>query len=278
MALTNFAEIFSPVLLQALRDRLVYSRFFNNDYQGNVTYGNKVAIVNLDAVTVGPYTRDTAIDYELASDTKQSLLIDQQQYFAVSVDDIDAVQSNANILGGLAADGAFQLAKTMDTFLAGVVSAGAGIVSGLGTSGAPLAITSADVKALLLTIGRKLDEANVPRQGRAVAVPPWFLEKIVLAGITDSTANQDMLLNGSAGRFLGFDVLVSNSVPVDTAKFQIVAGTNLGATMAMQLAKTEQIRLESHFADAIRGLAVYGGKVTRAGTIAKAWVTEGPEA
>lgn len=278
MAITNIPEIFSPILLEALNSRLAYSALFNQDYQGSVTYGNKVNILSLDPVTVGNYVVDTPIDYQLLSDSKQELDINQQKYFAISLDDIDEIQSNADLMGAMARNASYQLQKTIDGFLATTASAGAGIVSGLGTTSVPLAINSANVKKTLLTIGRKMDEALVPRAGRVIIVPPWFVEKIVLAGILEATNNSEMLLNGYAGRYGGFDIYMSTNVPNTTgAKWQILAGTSIAGTMAVQLSKVETIRLETHFADALRGLAVYGSKITRPTTLAKAICDEAAE-
>ena len=278
MAITNIPEIFSPILLEALNSRLAYSALFNQDYQGSVTYGNKVNILSLDPVTVGNYVVDTPIDYQLLSDSKQELDINQQKYFAISLDDIDEIQSNADLMGAMARNASYQLQKTIDGFLATTASAGAGIVSGLGTTSVPLAINSANVKKTLLTIGRKMDEALVPRAGRVIIVPPWFVEKIVLAGILEATNNSEMLLNGYAGRYGGFDIYMATNVPNTTgAKWQILAGTSIAGTMAVQLSKVETIRLETHFADALRGLAVYGSKITRPTTLAKAICDEAAE-
>ena len=278
MAITNIANVFSPILLEALNARLTYSALFNTDFQGSVTHGNKVSILNLDPVTVGAYTIDTAIDYQLLSDTKQEMAINQQSYFAVSLDDIDRVQSNADLMGAMARNASYQMQKTIDGFLATTASAGAGIVAGLGTSGTPLEVNSANVLDVLRNISRKLDEANVPRSGRSIIVPPWFAQKILLAGIVEATNNSEMLLNGYVGRYAGFDIFMTTLVPNTTgAKWEILAGTNIAGTMALQLSQVEKIRLETHFADAIRGLAVYGSKITRPATLARAICNEAAE-
>ena len=277
MAITNIPEVWSPVVLEALRKTLVYNRMFNADYQGDVRFGNQVSILSLAPVTVNDYTRYDDITYQAPDDSAQILPIDQEAYYACTVDDLDSLQSNADLLGALARDAVYQMANKIDGYLAGLLNAGAGIVSGLGTSGTPLSISSDDVKALVLTIGRKLDEANVSRMGRAIAVPPWFVEKMVLAGIDIQSNNDEIVSNGYVGRMLGFDILMSNNAPVTTGKYSIIAGTNIGATMAMQLNRAETLRLPNTFADAIRGLACYGGKITRPATIAKAIVTEGAE-
>ena len=47
------------------------------------------------------------------------------------------------------------------------------------------------------------------------------------------------------------------------AQYKILAGTTHYATFASQFVKTETLRLESRFGDAVRGLKVYGYKVVQ---------------
>ena len=62
----------------------------------------------------------------------------------------------------------------------------------------------------------------------------------------------------------GFQVSLSNNVPNTTGtKYKIIAGTNRAASFAEQILKTEAYRPEKRFSDAVKGLHVYGAKVTQ---------------
>ena len=265
----------------ALQKELVYSRIFNRDYEGEVTPGASVKIVSQGShVTIGDYTRESDIAWQFVSDDSQTLLIDQEKYFAISVDDLDALQSKPNSLAAYAVDAAYQLSDTIDQFLVSKLAGASGaITADLGDNTTPLEINSANIGSTLRLIARRLDDAKVPRQRRVVVLPPWAVEDLVTANIADASNNAEELTNGFVARYAGFNILMSNNVP-NTAgdKHKIVAGSDIAATFAIQMNKTEQMRLESKFADGIRGLAAYGAKVTRPGALAVATWNEAAEA
>ena len=80
--------------------------------------------------------------------------------------------------------------------------------------------------------------------------------------------NRAVLENAIVGQAAGFNVFVSNNV-VNTsgAKYKILFGHAAAWTMAMQIEKIEAFRMEKRFADAVKGLNVYGAKVVRSGIL-----------
>ena len=54
--------------------------------------------------------------------------------------------------------------------------------------------------------------------------------------------------------------------------------TNISATMGLAINQTETVRHQTQFADKLRGLAVYGAKVTRPAALAVATCNEADEA
>ncbi len=271
--------IVGEAILESLRENLVYGSLFNEDYIGDVKPGNAVKIPSIGSVTIGNYTAYTDMDDEAVSDSSQTLSIDQQKYFSIVMDDVDAAMSKPRVMAAYAREASHQMQATIDSYLAGVLAAGGTITTDLGDDTTPLEINSANVGSTLRLIARKLDDAKVPRAGRFVVVPPWMVEDLVSANITDSTNNVDAISNAMVARYGGFDVLMSHQVPnTESAKYKIVAGTNLSATMALAIDQTELIRHPTQFADKLRGLAVYGSKVTRAAALAVATCNEAAEA
>lgn len=271
--------IVGDAILENLRENLVYSSLTNEDYLGDVAPGNTVKIPAIGSVTVDDYTVYTDMADEAVSDSSQSMSIDQQKFFSIVIDDVDAAMSKPAIMAAYAREAAHQMRATIDTFLATTISAGGTITSDLGDGSTPLEINSSNVGETLRLMARKLDDALVPRQGRYVIVPPFFVEDLVMANIVDSTNNTSELTNAMVARYAGFDVLMSHQVPNDSGdKWKVVAGTNQATTMALAVNKTEMIRHPSQFAEKMRGLAVFGAKVTRADTIAVATVNEAAEA
>ena len=270
----SIPTIVSSAILETLQNELVYSRLFNQNFTGDVVPGNTVKIPSIGSVTVRDYSVYTDMLEEEASDASQSMVIDQQKYFNIVLDDIDAAMAKPEILAAYAREAAYQMRDTIDAYLGGVAAAGS-LVTGLGDGTTPLSISDANVESTLIRMARLLDENNVPRAGRVVVVPPWFVEVLVTGNLTTKTDNLREAENGTVGRFAGFDILMSNNVP-NTAgdKWKIVGGSNVSATMALAINKTEVLRHEKQFADKLRGLAVYGSKLTRATTVAVATCDE----
>ena len=267
LSAATIPTIVSSGILESLKENLVYGRLLNDDYLGDVIPGNAVKIPSIGSVTVSPYTVYTDMDDEEAEDSSQSLTIDQQQYFSIVLDDIDAAMSKPAILAAYAREAAHQIQKKIDGYLAGILSAGT-LTTGLGDGTTPIEVNSANIGSQLSAMAVLLDNALVPRSGRYVVLPPWAVEKLVLANIADSTNNVGELAEGFVARHAGFNVLMSPLVPNTAgAKYKIIAGSNISATKAIGINKTEIIRHPTQFADKLRGLAVYGAKLTRAATV-----------
>jgi len=281
MALTahTIPTIVSGAILDSLKENLVYSRLFNTDYLGDVRPGNAVKIPSIGSVTVDSYASYTDMTDQEVEDASLSMAIDQQKYFSLVIDDIDSAMAKPNVLAAYAREAAFQLQKTIDGYLSSVLVAGGTLTTGLGDSTTPIEVNSANIASQLFQMSRMLDEALVPRGDRFAILPPWAVEKLTLAAVNVATANGDALANGAVGRFAGFNVLMSPLVPNTTAaKYKIVAGANLSATYAVAIDKSEIIRHPTQFADKLRGLAVYGAKVSRPATLCVATWNKAAEA
>jgi len=71
-------------------------------------------------------------------------------------------------------------------------------------------------------------------------------------------------VNGFIGRIGGFNVYESHNVKNTSGDhYKVIAGTNAACTLAIQINKTEGYRPPKRFADAVKGLSIYGAKVTR---------------
>ena len=84
--------------------------------------------------------------------------------------------------------------------------------------------------------------------------------------IEGTEAGHNTLLNGVVGQVRGFTVVKSNNVPRKSASpdtQSILAGTNAAVTFAQQVSKVEAMRMQTDFADMVRGLDLYGAKVIR---------------
>lgn len=280
MAISNFVpEIWSALILKNLRDSLVYGQagIINRDYEGDIAQaGDTVHITSFTDPAVRSYTKNNNISWDLLSDATRALLIDQADYFAFTVDDVDKRQALPGFVAEASRGAAYNLAAELDDYISGLMYAA---VNGTANDyGAFVAdISDATAYKLFVELRTILNRDNVPSQGRWVIVPPELTaallqdSRFVNASASGST---DALRNGLVGRIAGFDVFESNVTPDPTAStYAVIAGHPVATTVAEQISETEALRLENQFGDGVRGLHLYGGKVVRPSCLAMASVT-----
>lgn len=264
MAFTNFIpEVWSARLLEHLGNVHVYSALLNRDYEGDIrAYGDTVHINQIGVIAINDYTgEDLAAPEELDS-TMMELKIDQAKYFNFQVKDIDNAQSNPKVVDAAMQRASYNINDVIDNYLAGLLLAG--VKSGSTITAQTL--TSANAYDYLVDLGVLLNEHNVPMLGRWVVIPPWFHglllkdERFVGNG---TGYNQAILQGGWVGDAAGFRIHLSNNVPESAGSYSVIAGTNAAGSFAEQLVELEAYRLEKNFSDGLKGLHVYGAKVTQ---------------
>lgn len=283
----SIPTIVAKMVLEQLQKKLAFSKLFNSDYVGEVSYGSSVKIVSIGTINVTPYTRYNPLTWQQVEDDSVTLPIDEGESVSFAIDDLDAAQARPSILAPYIRQSAIDLRDTIDQYLALTISEQTDpIIDELGTDESPLDINSANIGSTLIRMARLLDDAKVPREKRAAILPGWTFEDLVLASITEITDNKQIAANGWVGRYSGFDLYLSHNITsgdtVDeggsgTAD-RIVAGSPISGTMAVQVEKEEILRLQAYFADGFRALVAFGAKITRPDTICVATCDEAAEA
>lgn len=268
--LNNFIPtVWSAQLLVSLKKALVYGQpgVANRNYEGEISaYGDTVKINSIGTVTIGDYTKNSNMSSpETLTDQTRTLTIDQSKYFNFQIDDIDRAQQNPKVMQQAMAEAAYALRNTADQFIAALHT---DISNTLGTTGSPETFSAvSDAYDAIVDLSVLLDENNVPEAGRYVIVPAWYQglllkdDRFVGSG---AMAADDRLLNGAIGRAAGMNILISNNVAQDTNDdYKIIAGYEGAITYAEQIMDVEAYRPELRFADALKGLHLYGAKVVR---------------
>ncbi len=272
MALNFIPQVWAAQILTSLKKNLVYAQLgvVNRNYEGEIKQkGDSVRIRSINRPTIATYTRNsTAITPENLTDAERTMLIDQSKYFAFEVDDIDAAQEANDSLTEATTEASYGLRDLADQLVAGLYS-GAASANAIGT----VSVTTAALAyTQIRKLKTKLDEANVPQEGRWVVVPPWYegllLEEDKFVRV-DASGTSEGLRNGIIGRALGFNVMASNNAPLVTGDdYAVMAGHPSAISFAEQIVKVEKYRPESGFSDAVKGLHVYGAKLVRPTAIA----------
>ena len=307
MSVLNFKpEVWSKVILGALQKNLVFGgpMVTNDDYEGEIAGpGNVVHITQFADPVISEYNQGQALNYQALSDAGMDLAIDQQKSFSFQIDDVDKRQAAGDMQSYLEERASYRFADVADQFIASLYTgvAAANIVTGNNGTGSSLSGTGSSSNAInpqpyggasshpadfytqvLLPLKVRLTQANVPMQGRYCIVPAWaeaLLEQTqAFVSVTDMQGQaSDVFQNGLIGRAAGFNILTSNnSVEYDTSttngSYIVQAGHSMAITFGEQIVQTEALRLIDYFADAVRGLHIYGAKLVRPDAIAVAGV------
>ena len=94
----NFSPvIYSQKVQQAFRKSSVAESITNNDYFGEIAnFGDTVRIIKEPEITVRAYSRGTTVTPQDLDDEDFTLVVDQANYFAFKMDDIEEAHSHIN--------------------------------------------------------------------------------------------------------------------------------------------------------------------------------------
>jgi hypothetical protein len=262
MAIDNFIpEIWSAAVETEFLAAQVVIPTLNGKYDGEATRGNTVKITGAVTPTITDYSSTRTVTAEAMNDDGQDLAIDQEEAFAFIVDDIDRVQA-AGTMEDWTASAGRALAESAEDYLLGKFLTESWTLNVTGAS--PLTIDSyADAKAAALKVGTFLNNKKIPTGDRFLVVNPAFAEYLI-DGLSESALQsaENELRNGQIARVWGFNVLQSPLLG-DQSKPTCVGYHTASAAYVGQIAQTEALRHQTKFADIVRGLNVYGAKVTR---------------
>ena len=261
MAIDNFIpEIWAAGVTQSFIANQVVIPTLNNAFTGDVTRGNQVHIINATTPTIVDYSSTRTISAEALNDTEVLLDIDQEKAFSVNVDDVDRVQASSEFAPWVDSAGR-ALAEDAENYLIDVMLNG----STQGNPGNVVVDTADEAKAAVRAVRKLMANNKVPAAGRYLVVNPDMTD-LLIQGLDDaSVAGTDSeLRNGVIGRLYGFTVIESPLLqPVGTARPTLIGYHESMVGFVNQIQSLESLRNPTKFADIVRGLNVYGGKVIK---------------
>ena len=272
----NFTPvIYSQKVLKFFRTASVSEAITNTDYAGEIeNYGDTVRIIKEPVVTVSAYARGAMTNIQDLADDDISLIVDQGNYFAFKVDDVEERQSHVNWESLAVSSGAYKLKDSYDENIIAAMIAGAGTTIGSDGSGQDVGHDAGEIDPLnvLANHCRRMNSADVPEENRWFLAPPQFYEELgqSTSRLIEAEKMGDgpsRLLNGRTyGREVqGFALYMTNNFAASSTSnyYKVLSGHMSATATASHIAKTEVIRDPDSFADIVRGLHVFGRKVIR---------------
>ncbi len=260
MSYANFKPtIWTAAIERTLRQKTILTDFCNTNIKGQPSYGNTVNILGAGVPSVRKYDPEKGLEtIDQPTGTVIPLLIDQANEFNFMVDDIDDAQTTPDLMPALLDEAAGELAKARDQYVASLA------VNAKNASTSTAVTTAAQAKKLVDQALRKLRENNVtPEKNVRIEVTYWFYQLFRDYLVEAKTANDALLKNGTIGMYDGCAVAYSNNIHNDGTDDLMMIRTDKAIALAAQITKTEPYRPEKYFADAVKGLDVFGAKIVR---------------
>jgi hypothetical protein len=263
--LTNFIPAVWTKQLQSNFDQsAVFPALVNTKFEGEIkSAGDTVHIRGFGNVTTNDYTRDMTIAFEDLTDPMTDLTIDQQKYFAFKCDDLDKAQADIKILEGYTERGAQSIAEVVDLHLHAKAYTSVDADNIIGLSGSPITLTKDNVYSYMVQLRERLRKKNAPMAKVNVVINP-AVESLILQApefIHATDMGDKVLRESQVGRIAQMNVHVSNNLNAVSTNTPIVAFTPDYLGYAGQVSKVETVRPSNMFADAVKGLYLYGSVV-----------------
>ena len=272
-------QIWSARFTSRLFDRLVWGSLTNRNYEGNVSsVGDTVKIPTpTTSITVRDYTLADIADAQTTTGTTVDLSIDKQKYYHYLVDDVDRVQERPDQMDDAMAVASFEMAKQVDTDVRTEFDTAFDTSRRVAQQSQHPDLNTAAFGTNLLQnlakLKRMMSDAHLPLSGRWLVINPHILEGLEKYFLTNNPSGvwlqatqEEALRNGFTGTLLGFALYNSTAIPdgaqiATKATYRLYAGQgNEAVTFANQITETNAYRPEKRFADAVKGLMVYGVK------------------
>ena len=262
MAITNsIPKLVSTKILMLLQNELIAKQICTMDTGSQITkQGDTVTFAGLARPTISAYTG--TISPQALTDAGVTLLIDQKNHYAFYVDDITSFQSVIDVKGTSVSEAGYGLLNTADAYVLALYAGASTTVTATVSETIALSTTS--------TVIRKLEEANVKANQRWLVIPPWYAEKLNLAGVKFQIKNGtgDASDGVQWAKHLFTDIYVSNNLTTTGAEGSYVtecmAGSYNSIVYAEQILKSRFIKdVPGSFSSQCDGLHVFGAKVIK---------------
>ena len=258
MAVTNFIQTIWSKKIQddlELKCKLVDNCL--RDYEGDVKQAQSVKILGVGDPTIGTYDSGQDITIEEMTDKGQILTIDQANYFAFYVDDINKAQSVPGLMERYQAKAVHGLAIKRDSYIASLIKSGTNVTTA--TNLEEKAVKAAIDNAIVALRERNFDEEGV------IEITPAVYNVFKNYLITLSTNNPEYIKKGIVGVYDDFQVIMSNNLAKDTTGTSKYAYCDVRGKKAIafagQINEVEALRAEKRFKDIARGLDTFGAKI-----------------
>ena len=262
MSISNFIPtIWSETLLTELEKKFVAVAHCNRDFEGEIKgKGSSVNICGVGDITIKAYSKNTDMSSpDTLSDTVKNLIINQAKFFNFQIDDIDKAQCTPKLMEAAMAKAAEAIANDADRYIFTLhKDAGKNFTNKIGSN-----------ESLYETILKAREQLYSNNVGDGtelfLEVSPRVAARILREKIAIPAMSENTFETGYLGSILGCKIFVCSNVNAysegENDVDKCFLRTKRAIAFADQISEIEAYRPEKRFADAVKGLHLYGAKV-----------------
>ena len=261
MSYANFKPtVWSKYIQHELPKFTVFKQDCDFKFEGEAGEGKRIKIQNIGRPTIKKYVPGKDIDpAENVGGTSAYLDIDQYDYFNYGMDDIDKAQAQDGVMEALSIETTRALAEKEDIFCATQMAKNAGFKTN------SIQITDeATAKKNIDALFVKLWNNGVStKDDVTMYLTPWLYMLFQNKLIELKTNNDSLIAKGILGTYNNAKVKMTNNAYNDGTDDYIILKTSKAFAYCNGIDKLKPYEPEKGFAEAIKGLNTYGGKMVR---------------
>ena len=261
MSYANFKPtVWSKFIQHELKKFTVFKQDCDFKFEGEAGEGKRVKILNVGRPTVKKYIPGKAIDGpENVGETSAYLDIDQYDYLNYGMDNIDKAQAMDGVMEALQTEATRALAEQEDIFCATQMAKNAGYE----TESTEIADEASAKKAIDDLFVVLWNNGVSAKDDVTMYLTPWFYMLFQNRLVELKTSNDSLIAKGILGLYNNAKVKMTNNAYNDGTDDYIIVKTSKAFAYCNGIDKLKPYEPESGFAEAIKGLNTYGGKMVR---------------
>ncbi len=267
MAITNFIPtVWGEALHQTMEQHFIGVAHCTREYEGDITeQGSTVKICGLQNVAIRDYVKNTDMQLpETLTDFSTDLTIDRAKYFNFQIDDVDRAQASPRLMELAMSNAAARLADAADLAVFNLYDESSNVFKIHYADSVDIIKNLLDARAILYKNGVTNNDDVVIEVSPKIAA-------LILKEKLELAPTSGILENGCIGSIFGCKLYVSNNVlqgpwyevNSDMDIHRCIMRTRRAVAFASQLSEIQAYRPELRFADAVKGLYLFGCKIIR---------------
>lgn len=205
------ATIVAMEALRVLRKELVLVKRVRRDFSSEVAqHGKVVTIPKFGSLSANDKTLGSNVTVQDATSTSVNVTLNKHKEATFIIDDFDRAIARNDLLAGYMSSAMAAVAEKVEDDLFALYS---GLSGSIGTAGT-------DLTAAVVRLARKtLTDNKAPRGDRTLAISTKDVSALLAADSQflasyNNTSDASKVAEGIIGRYMGFDVMESQAVPV----------------------------------------------------------------